>query len=76
MLLTRQQQQWLDGEGGPALQWAMHFNESPDNFYCAPQLLPVSSAHFAPDTRMAGSAGQTLLGTLVADGARIRVRVA
>ena len=73
MLLTRQQQQWLDGEGGPALQWAMQFNESLGNFYDAARLVPVSSAHFAPDTRMAGDAGQTLLQTLVADGARIRV---
>ena len=73
MLLTRQQQQWLDGEGGPALQWAMQFNESLGNFYDAAWLVPVSSAHFAPDTRMAGDAGQTLPQTLVADGARIRV---
>jgi hypothetical protein len=33
VLLTRKQQQWLDGDGGPALQWAMHFNESLGNFY-------------------------------------------
>lgn len=73
MLLNRQQLQWLDGEGGPALQWAMNFNESLGNFYDAQHLLPVSSAHFAPDTRMAGTAGQSLLETLVGDGARIRV---
>jgi phosphoenolpyruvate synthase/pyruvate phosphate dikinase len=30
VLLTRQQRQWLDGEGGPALRWAMHFNRQGD----------------------------------------------
>jgi hypothetical protein len=73
MHLTGQQRRWLDGEGGSALQWAMQFNESLGQFYDAERLLPVGSAHFAPDTRMAGAAGLALLETLASDGARIRV---
>ena len=73
MRLTHQQQQWFDGDGGPALQWAMQFNESLGNFYDAECLLPVASAHFGPDTRMAGAAGHELLQTLVSAEAQIRV---
>ena len=73
MRLSKQQQRWLDGESGPALQWAMRFNKELGEFYDAECLLPIGSAHFAPDTRMAGSAGRELLDTLVADAARIRV---
>ena len=73
MQLTREQRQWLDGEGGPALQWAMQFNESLGHFYDAECMLPVGSAHFAPDTRMAGEAGMALLERLVADSARVAV---
>lgn len=73
MHLTGQQRRWLDGESGAALQWAMQFNESLGHFYDAEGLLPVASAHFAPDTRMAGTAGLRLLETLANDHARIRV---
>lgn len=55
------------------MQWAMAFNEALGHFFDAPYMVPVSSAHFAPDTRMAGKAGKDLLQRLVNEGARIVV---
>ncbi len=70
MRLTPEQSGWLNGEGGPALQWATEFNHELGMFFDAPHMVPIGSAHFAPDTRMAGQAGMDLLVKLVDDGAR------
>lgn len=63
----------MDGDEGSALQWAMSFNNSLGQFYDAPDMVPVGSAHFAPDTRMGGKSGQALLERLVDEKAKIRV---
>ena len=73
MNLTDQEQRWLDGENGPSLQWAMNFNVSLGQFFDAPDLVPVSSAHFGPDTRMGGDPALALLERLVSEKASIRV---
>ena len=73
MRLTDQQQEWLDGKGGPSLQWAMEFNLSLGEFYNAKEMLPITSAHFAPDVRMGGNACMQLLQRTVDDGARVAV---
>jgi len=73
MELTEQQSRWLAGEAGASIQWAMTFNEALGHFFDAPRMVPVSSAHFAPDTRMAGMAGKDLLQRLVDDNARVVV---
>jgi predicted aconitase len=71
--LTDQQHGWLDGESGPSLQWAMEFNEALGRFFDAPRMVPVSSTHFAPDTRLMGETGKELLQRLVDDGAWVAV---
>ena len=61
MRLTDEQQAMLQGDAGPALEWAMQFNYSLGCFFDAEHMLPIASAHFAPDTRIGGAAGQRLL---------------
>jgi predicted aconitase len=73
MEVSDQQRGWLDGDGGPSLQWATAFNEGLGDFFEAPRMVPVSSAHFAPDSRMMGEVGKALLQWLVDDGAWVRV---
>jgi predicted aconitase len=73
MLLNEEQQGWLDAEAGAALQWAMSFNKALGEFFDARDMVPVGSAHFAPDTRSAGAVGKRLLQTLGDDGARVRI---
>lgn len=73
MELSPEQSQWLDGDAGPSLQWAMNFNHALGSFFDAPGMVPISSAHFAPDTRMAGQAGLALLRKLVGEDAKILV---
>ena len=73
MELTAQQQGWLDGDGGPSLQWAMAFNQALGDFFDAPRMVAVSSTHFAPDTRLMGEVGKALLQRLVDDGAWVAV---
>ena len=67
MKLSAEQTSWLNGEDGPSLQWAMEFNQALGDFFDAPHMVPIGSAHFAPDTRMAGAAGKALLHRLVRD---------
>ena len=73
MELNSEQTGWLNGEAGPSLQWAMKFNYELGTFFDASHMVPIGSAHFAPDTRMAGQAGKALLEKLVAEGAKARV---
>ena len=73
MRLTREQQGWLGGEGGPALQWAMEFNRALGEFYDAAEMLPITSAHFGPDIRMGGEACMRLMQRMVDDNARVAV---
>ncbi|MBY8976915.1 aconitase X catalytic domain-containing protein [Rhodobacteraceae bacterium NNCM2] len=73
MDLTDLQKSWLNGDAGAALQWAMDFNLSLARFYDAPQMLPVASAHFAPDARMSGRSGVDLLQRFADEDAAIRV---
>ena len=55
------------------MQWAMNFNCQLGEFFDAPSLLPVASAHFAPDVRMGGDISVALLDRFVNEGAQIRV---
>ena len=73
MKLDEQQRSWMAGDAGPTMQWAMEFNHNLGNFFEAKEMLPVASAHFAPDTRMGGSAMRKLLESLVKDGAAVKV---
>jgi len=73
MKLTADQQGMLEGESGPALQWAMQFHHSVGEFFDAPDMVPISSAHFGPDSRMMGPVGQTLMDRLIAQGAGVSV---
>ena len=73
MYLDEQQQRWMDGEEGPSLQWAMKFNHDLGTFFKAEKMIPVASAHFAPDTRLGGGAMRRLLETLVADCAKVSI---
>ncbi|MEQ8666484.1 MAG: aconitase X catalytic domain-containing protein [Rhodospirillales bacterium] len=73
MHLTDEQRRWADGDAGPSLQWAMAFNVALGRFFGAERMVPVTSAHFAPDTRMGGDAETDLLRKLVGEGARVCV---
>ena len=73
MQLTTEQQAWLAGEHGPSLAWAMDFNRSLGEFFDAEKMLPISSAHFAPDLRMGGKASLDLLQRTADDGAKVVV---
>ena len=55
------------------MQWAMEFNLALGEFFDADQMLPITSAHFAPDLRMGGEACTRLLQRTVDDGARVVV---
>ncbi|MBT5519674.1 MAG: DUF521 domain-containing protein, partial [Rhodospirillales bacterium] len=58
---------------GSSFQWAMGFNEALGHFFDAPHMVPIASAHFAPDTRMMGDAGKKLLQRLVDDQVKVCV---
>ena len=73
MQLTDLQNRWLNGESGHTVQWAMEFVLALGRFYDVPSLIPIESAHFAPDVRMGGDTSVALLERFVKDGARIRV---
>lgn len=73
MKLTRQERAWLDGDAGPAMQWAMDFNRNLGDFFEARTMLEVESAHFAPDLRMGGETCAALLERMVDEGVKIRV---
>lgn len=73
MQLTDQQQQWLEGEFGSALQWAMEFNHGLGQFFEADKMVPVASAHFAPDTRLGGQAMRSLLQKMIDAEAQVAV---
>ena len=73
MQLTDLQKSWLHGDAGPSLQWAMEFVHALGEFYDVPSLLPIESAHFAPDVRMGGDTSVRLLENFVKDQAKIRV---
>lgn len=73
MQLTDEQKGWLDGAGGPSLQWAVQFNKALGEMFDAPSMVPVESAHFAMDARLMGEPGRDLLARLKADKARVRV---
>ena len=73
MKLTHQQESWLNGDGGAAVQWAMKFNCSLGEFFDAPHFLPVASVHFAPDVRMGGDTSVEMLDRFVNEGVKIRV---
>ena len=73
MRLTDDQKKWLEGQGGRSLQWAMEFNLALGQFFDAETMVPVSSAHFAPDLRMGGKACVRLLEETVETGAKVRV---
>lgn len=73
MNLTDEQARWMDGEAGPSLQWAMAFNHGLGQFFGAERMVPIGSAHFAPDVRAGGERSLQLLRTLAGDGARIVV---
>lgn len=51
----------------------MQFNEALGQFFDAPCMVPVESAHFAMDARLMGEPGRALLARLKADRARVRV---
>ena len=72
MQLTDLQRSWLNGDAGEALRWAMGFNASLGEFYDAAELLPIDSAHFAPDVRMGGETSINLLRRFAAEGTKIR----
>ena len=57
MQLSDQHQAWLDGAGGPSLQWAVQFNKDLGEMFDAPAMVPVESAHFAMDARLMGATG-------------------
>lgn len=73
MRLTSEQEGWLDGAAGPSLQWAARFNQRLGAFFGAETMIPVASAHFAPDIRAGGEPCLRLLRTLSEDGARAAV---
>lgn len=73
MRLTNQQKDWLNGDGGASLQWAMEFNLSLGEFFDAGEMLPIASAHFGPDLRMGGDACMRLVQRTVDDGGRVVV---
>lgn len=73
MRLSDEMAELLEGAGGPSQQWAMKFNLALGNFFNADTMIPVSSAHFAPDIRMGGAACVRLLEDTVSAGARVKV---
>ena len=73
MNLTEQQKAWMSGEAGPSMKWAMEFNHGLGAFFGAEEMVPVSSAHFAPDVRAGGEPCLRLLRTLADEGARTAV---
>lgn len=73
MRLTTEQKRWLDGENGASMRWAAEFNLSLGEFFGASRMVPIASAHFAPDLRMGGDACVRLLENTAADGGRVKV---
>ena len=73
MELTDQERSWLAGDEGGAKQWAMQFNHDLGTFFGADRMLPIASAHFAPDLRMGGDTCVTLLKDFVQQSAKIMV---
>ena len=73
MELTEQERSWLAGDEGGAKQWAMQFNHDLGTFFGADRMLPITSAHFAPDLRMGGYKSVALLNDFVEEEARILV---
>ena len=73
MDLTEQERSWLAGDAGDAKQWAMRFNHDLGTFFGADRMLPVASAHFAPDLRMGGDTSVALIEDFVRQDAQILV---
>ena len=73
MELTDKERSWLAGDEGDAKQWAMQFNHDLGKFFGANRMLPVASAHFAPDLRMGGDTSVALLEGFVREDAQILV---
>ena len=73
MELTEKERSWLAGDEGDAKQWAMQFNYNLGTFFGAEKMLPVASAHFAPDLRMGGDTSVALLEDFVKQNTQILV---
>ncbi len=73
MNLDEQHLRWMDGAEGGTMKWAMEFNLSLGQFFNAEEMLPVTSAHFAPDLRLGGTPSVELLERAKADGVRVKV---
>ncbi len=72
--LTSEEQAWLDGAEGPALQRAMEIVVALGQIYGAERLVPVSSVQISGVSyRNIGAAGLRFLQRWAAEGARVRV---
>ena len=63
MKLDKQEQAMLDGEMGPARQWAMKHMLQVGRFFDAEDFVRVTQAHIMADTESLGEAGVCLLYT-------------
>jgi len=74
LTLTHEEQAWLDGRAGPALQRAMEIIVALGKIYGAQRLIPVESVQISGVSyRNIGDAGLRFLEQWVAEGARVRV---
>ncbi len=74
MKLTREEQAWLDGKGGDALQRAMEILVALGKIYGAKRLIPVASVQISGVSyRNLGPAGLDFLQRWADEGARVRV---
>ncbi len=72
--LTSEEQAWLEGAAGPALQRAMEIIVALGRIYGATHLVPVSSVQISGVSyRNIGAAGLRFLQRWAAEGARVRV---
>ena len=75
MLLTKEEQEMLDGEQGPAVQRAMEIVVALGNIYDAEKLVPVTSVQVAGVSyKNLGEAGIAFLNEWAEAGAKVRVQ--
>lgn len=73
MRLTEQEQAFLNGESGRALQTALRHQVDVGAFFGARRLVPVSNAHVMCDWELMGQGGYDYLADLASDGAVVSI---
>lgn len=73
MRLTLQEQAMLDGAKGPAAKWGLQYQTAVGEYFAAPRLLPIRSAHVMCDSEAVTEAGIAFLERWAEEGAEVAV---